>query len=274
MSILRQALLSIALCCSASFSFAQAAPAAAAPASGGYALASGDRIKVSVFQSPELSLEMRIPDDGVVAYPLIGNLALGGLSVGEAQRRIAQALVQGKLVRDPQVAVTVTEFHGTQAAVLGYAVHPGRYALDSAATHLSDLMALAGGIAPEASEQLTVTGTRAGKPFRLTVDFRQLSTGADPAHDIVIERNDVVYVARAPQVYVYGEVQHPGALRLEPGMRLLQALAAAGGPTLRGTQRGIRVSRVAADGQLADTTPGLQEVLRPEDVIFIPASLF
>lgn len=273
MSILRHALLSLILCVGVSHAGAQVLPRDVLVA-GAYVLAPGDRIKVSVFQSPEFSIELRLPDEGVVAYPMVGPIVLAGLTLTQAQQRIAQVLVDKRLVRDPQVVVTVTEFRGTQVAVLGHAVRPGRYVLDSPAIRLSDLMALAGGISPEASDLLTVTGLRQGKPFKLTVDFRRLSTGSDPELDIVMQRNDVVYVAVAPRVYLYGEVQRPGALRLEPGMRLLHALAAAGGPTLRGTQRGIRISRVGADGRLAETTPGLHEVLQPEDVVFVPASLF
>ena len=239
-----------------------------------YVLGGGDRIRVTVFQSPELSMDLRIPDNGVVTYPLLGNVALGGLTPAQGERRIAEALVKGRLIQKPQVSIVVSEFRGNQAAVMGHAVRPGRYALESSNTRLSDLLALAGGAAPDASDTLTVTGTRDGKPFRTNVNIRSLSTGADRGHDIVMRHNDMVYIARAPQVYVYGEVQRPGAIRLEPGMRVLQALAAAGGPTQRGTKRGIRVSRVGPDAQVVDYKPGLQEVLQPDDVVFVPESLF
>ena len=249
-------------------------PGSAMPAAADYVLGGGDRIRVTVLQSPELSMEVRIPDSGVVGYPLLGEVALGGLTPTQAERRIAQGLMKGGLVRKPQVSIVVSEFRGNLAAVMGYAVRPGRYALESSATRLSDLLALAGGIAPDASDTLTVTGMRDGKPFRMNVNFRHLSTGADREHNIVMRHNDVVYIARAPQVYVYGEVQRPGAIRLEPGMRVLQALAAVGGPTLRGTKRGIRVSRMGTDAKMADSKPSLQEVLQPDDVVFVPESLF
>ena len=89
-----------------------------------------------------------------------------------------------------------------------------------------------------------------------------------------MQNNDVVYVDRMPQVYIYGEVQRPGALRLERGMTVLQALAAGGGLTLRGTQRGIRVHRRGADGVVQELTPGLQDQLQQDDVVFIRESLF
>ena len=57
-------------------------------------------------------------------------------------------------------------------------------------------------------------------------------------------------------------------------MRVLQAIAAAGGVTMRGTKRGVHVSRPGPDGALVDSTPGLQAVLEPDDVVYVPESLF
>jgi polysaccharide export outer membrane protein len=239
-----------------------------------YVLGAGDVVKITVFQSPDLGLETRIPESGVINYPLLGNVTLGGLSINQAERRIADGLLNGKFVRQPQVSILVTQLRGSQASVLGHAVRPGRYSLELTNTRLSDLMALAGGVAPDGSDTLTVVGTREGKPFRKQIDFRTLFRGDTSSQDIVIENNDVVYVDRAPHVYVHGEVQKPGTLKLERGMTVMQALAAAGGLTNRGTQRGIRVHRKGADGATAVLTPGLQEPLQPDDVVQVPESLF
>jgi polysaccharide export outer membrane protein len=84
----------------------------------------------------------------------------------------------------------------------------------------------------------------------------------------------VVYVDRMPMFYIYGEVQRPGALRLERGMTLMQALAAGGGLTQRGTQKGIRVHRRGADGKVEILQPAMNEVLRTDDVIYVRESLF
>ena len=239
-----------------------------------YVLGPGDVIKVTVFQSPELSLDTRIPESGVVSYPLLGQITLGGMSVRAAEDRIADGLLKGKFLKQPQVSILVMSQRGSQATVLGFAVRQGRYPLELSNTKLSDLLALAGGVAPEGSDILTVTGTREGKPFRRQVDMRTLFRGGNPADDFVIQHNDVVYIERQPQIYVYGEVQRPGVMRLERGMTVLQALAASGGLTLRGTQRGIRVHRRGSDGAVQELTPGLQETLQQDDVIFVRESLF
>jgi len=256
---------------------APAQPAAAqAPASAktDYVLGAGDIIKVTVFQSPELALETRIPESGVVAYPLLGQVTLGGLTIGQAEQRLADGLRDGKFVKQPQVSILVTQLRGNQASVLGHAVRPGRYSLELANTRLSDLMALAGGVAPDGSDILTVVGTRNGKAFRAQIDFKTLFRGGSSAQDIVVQNNDVVYVDRMPQVYIYGEVQKPGTLRLERGMTVLQALAAGGGLTVRGTQRGIRVHRKDADGVVQVLTPKLEDQLQQDDVVFVRESLF
>jgi polysaccharide export outer membrane protein len=261
----------------AGISFAQAARSsevAAATTKTDYVLGAGDVVRITVFQSPDLSLEARIPESGVVTYPLLGAVTLGGLTIGQAEKRLADGLRDGKFLRQPQVSILVTQLRGNQASVLGHAVRPGRYSLELANTRLSDLMALAGGVAPDGSDILTVVGTRDGKPFRTQIDFRTLFRGADSSNDIVMQNNDVVYVDRMPQVYIYGEVQKPGTLRLERGMTVLQAVAAGGGLTQRGTQRGIRVHRKGADGVVKELTPGLQDQLQQDDVVYVRESLF
>jgi len=239
-----------------------------------YVLGAGDVIRVTVFQSPELTLEARIPETGVLSYPLLGPVTLGGLTVSAAEKRLADGLLAGKFLKQPQVSILVIQMRGSQASVLGHAVRPGRYPLELSNTRLTDLIALAGGVAPEGSDILTIVGTRDGKPFRRQIDLRSLFRGGNSADDIVIQNSDVVYVDRMPQIYVYGEVQKPGVLRLERGMTVLQALAASGGLTLRGTQRGIKVHRKNAEGTVQELTPELQEPLQPDDVVFVRESLF
>jgi len=258
----------------ASVGAARGQATAPAVAKADYVLGAGDVVKVTVYQSPELSAEARVTESGIVSLPLIGQLKIGGLTISEAEKAIANALLTGKFLKQPQVSILVTQLKGSQASVLGNAVRPGRYSLELASTRLSDLMALAGGIAPDGNDILTVTGTREGKPFRKQIDFRVLFRGGDPSQDIVIQNNDVVYVDKAPQVYIYGEVQKPGTLRLERGMTLLQALAAGGGLTARGTARGIKVNRKGPDGTVQELNPGMQDQLQPDDVIYVRESLF
>jgi polysaccharide export outer membrane protein len=139
---------------------------------------------------------------------------------------------------------------------------------------LSVVLALAGGTAPNGADVLVVTGTRNGQPFRQEVDFPTLFAPGNAAKDFVMLNGDTVWVERQPIVYIYGEVQRPGPMRLEREMTLLQALATGGGLTQRGTDKGIRVHRKGSDGKVQVIEPVMTDTLREGDVVFVRESLF
>lgn len=261
--------------------FAQAAPAAQPSAAGGapgavneYRLGAGDVVRIVVFQNPDLTLETRVSEAGVISYPLLGSVRVGGQTVTAAEKLIADGLRSGNFVRQPQVTMVVLQVRGNQASVLGQVNRPGRFPLDVADMRLTDLLALAGGVAVGGADRVVVTGQRSGKPFRTEIDLPALFMPGGSAQDIVVQNGDTVWVDRQPLVYIYGEVQRPGPMRLERDMTLLQALATGGGLTARGTERGIRVHRRTAEGGTEVVTPSMTDKMRDGDVVFVRESLF
>ena len=253
---------------------ANPAPVAQASASDEYHLGAGDALKISVFQNPDLGLETHVSEVGLVSYPLLGEIHLGGLSVTQAEKLIADGLRNGNFVRSPQVSVVVMQVRGHQVNVLGQVNRPGRYPLELAGLRLSDLMALAGGVAPGGSDLVVVVGQREGRPFRFEVDLPTLFGPGQNDRDILVHNGDTIWVDRQPLVYIYGEVQRPGSMRLERDMSLMQALASGGGLTLRGTEKGIRVNRRAADGTVQALQLKMDDKLKDGDVVFVRESLF
>jgi polysaccharide export outer membrane protein len=250
-----------------------AAPVRAAPAAE-YRLGAGDVVRITVFQNPELTLESRLTEGGQISFPLLGAVRLGGLSVTEAEKVLVDGLTKGNFLRNPQVTIIVLQVRGSQANVLGQFNRPGRYPLEMAETKLSDLVALAGGVAPGGADVIVITGLRNGQAFREEVDLPALFGPGGQARDIVVRNGDAIWVDRQPIVYIYGEVQRPGPMRLERGLTLLQALATGGGLTPRGTEKGIRVHRKSADGQVEVSQPAMTDLLREGDVVFVRESLF
>jgi polysaccharide export outer membrane protein len=253
---------------------AQGAAPAGAAASAEYRLGSGDVLRISVYQNPDLTLEARISEPGLVSYPLLGSVKLGGLSVSAAEKLIADGLRNGNFVRQPQVSVTVLQVRGHQASVLGQVNRPGRYPLEQVDLRLSDLLATAGGVAGSGGDVVVLTGTRNGQAFRLEVDLPTLFSPAGRPQDVVVQNGDTLWVDRQPMVYIYGEVQRPGPMRLERGMTVMQALATGGGLNQRGTQKGLRVHRKAADGRVQVIEPTLDDKVQDGDVVFVRESLF
>jgi polysaccharide biosynthesis/export protein len=114
-----------------------AMPPPASTANAQYRLAAGDVIRVTVFQNPDLSLEARVSESGVISYPLLGAVQLGGMSVAQAERRIADGLRDGNFVKQPQVSILVSQVRGNQVSVLGQVGRPGRYPLEVADLRLT-----------------------------------------------------------------------------------------------------------------------------------------
>lgn len=239
-----------------------------------YILGSGDVIRINVYQNQDLSLETRINESGVISYPLLGQVTLGGLSVTEAERSIANGLLKGNFLRQPQVSILVMQVRGNQVSVLGNVSRPGRYPLEMAGMRLSELLALAGGVSQGGADVVTLSGVRQGKPVRVSVDIAALFTGVSNQEDPVVLNGDTLYVDRQPLVYIFGEVQRPGAMRLERGMTLMQVLAGGGGLTQRGTEKGIKVHRRGADGSIKALDVPMTAPLQDGDVVRVAESLF
>ena len=239
-----------------------------------YRLGPGDGIRISVFQNPNLTLETRLAEDGAISYPLIGRAKIGGETLAGAESIIARALEAGNYIQSPQVTIVLMQLRSSQVSVLGLVNRAGRFPLETLNTRVSEVIAMAGGIAREGADFAILSGDRNGKYFRKEIDITALFLSGRHEDDVLVAGGDVIYVQRAPQVYVYGEVNRPGSYRVERGMTIRQALVQGGGPTQRGTERNLRLYRRGADGELEASSPRLSEAVRPDDVLYVGESLF
>jgi polysaccharide biosynthesis/export protein len=229
---------------------------------------------VQVFQSPDLTVEARVSENGSISYPLIGAVNLGGLNIGQAEQRIADGLRKGGFLKAPQVNINLLQVRGSQVAVLGQVQKPGRFPLETSNVRASEMLAAAGGVTPLGDDALVITGTRKGQQFRKVIDIPSMFSGARPDDDIVLQAGDTLFVNRAPVFYIYGEAQKPGPYRVERGMTVMQALAAGGGPTPRGSQNRLQLNRPGPNGQVVQMVPKLTDLVQPNDVIYVRESLF
>jgi len=236
-------------------------------------LGAGDALKISVFGNPDLSLETKVGEEGSITFPLIGAVGVAGLSTSDAEKKISGLLVKGGFLKKAEVNINVTELQSQQVSVLGQVTRPGRYPI-SGRRSLTDMLALAGGIGPEGGDTATIVRTRDGKTEKQVVNLVEMIQATDMQSNLDLVNGDMVYVDRAPKFYIYGEVQHPGGYRLERNMSVMQALSIGGGLTPRGTERGLRIKRRDANGNTSMISVKNDEILKPDDVVYVKESLF
>ena len=244
------------------------APASAAGED--YRLGPEDLLKISVFDHPELSVDVRVSKSGNITFPLLGELQVAGASSREVEQNLSKALEAGSFVHLPQVSVLIAEYLSHKVAVMGQVVKPGQYALTTASRVL-DVLAMAGGpVSAAASDDATLIRQDGSKQ---PIDLHALFEG-DAAQNPLVATGDTLYVPRAPLFYIYGEVQRPGSYRLERHMTVTQAISAGGGLTPKGSERRARVKRRDAGGQEHETTVRGSDLLQPDDVLSIREGWF
>ena len=234
----------------------------------------GDMVRVTVFRNPDLTTETRVTDQGTISFPLLGDVPVAGMTPSQVSKRIADKLSSGKYVVNPEVQVTMMQVNSRQVSVLGNVNKPGRYPIDNVNARLTDFIAAAGGVAAPGSDLVTVVSLRDGKATKKDVDLSQMFVSGNVDANLDLQPGDTIYVHRAPMVYVYGEVQKAGAYRLEPHMSVMQAIAMGGGLTPRGTQRGLKIHRRAADGHVQQLNARLTDEVKADDVVYVDESLF
>jgi polysaccharide export outer membrane protein len=236
---------------------------------GNYLLGPGDMLKITVYNNPDLTLETRITETGTISFPLLGEVELGGITASAAEKKLSNQLESGGFVKQAQINILVVQFQSKMVSILGSVMKPGRYPLDRS-MNLTELLALAGGVPADGSDMITVIG----KSGKVEYDLRNIVKKGDGSQNINLVGGEIIYVPRAPMFYIYGEAQRPGSYRIERDMTVMQALAMGGGPTARGTQRGVQLHRRNASGVLEVLSPTLSDLVKQDDVLFIKESLF
>lgn len=241
-----------------------------------YLLGPSDVIKISVFRQDDLSLTVRVDGEGMIVYPLLGQIKAAGLSVSQLGEKISALLADG-YIKKPQVSVFVQEFRGKKATILGNIKEPGLYELQGYTT-LLELISKAGGLTKEAGGQAVikrgVNTNIGGVEHVLTVDLRRLVEQGDTSENVEVKDGDSVFINKAGIFFVTGEVKKPDAYKIEPGTSVIKAVTIAGGFTDRASRGGVNIIRQAEGKEVVLTKVTMDELVMPDDVIVVPETFF
>lgn len=249
--------------------------AARAQGASDYLLGGGDAVKIVVFLSPELTTETRVSEQGLINFPMVGSVKIGGLSLGQAETLLSDKLKQGGFIQKAQVLINITTYRSQMVSLLGNVSKPGRYPIEVPGTRLTELLATAGGITASGADTVIITRQApSGKVEKIEVDLPSIFIDGKTQLDMVLKGGDSIYVHRQPNFYIAGAVGRPGIYPVDRGMTVSQAIAKGGSYTLRSRESGVRLIRRDAGGKMIESIPKMDEVVQAEDQIFVRESLF
>jgi polysaccharide export outer membrane protein len=235
--------------------------------SGEYRVGPRDLLEVKVLEIPELNVERRVSDGGVISLPMVGDFPVTGLTAAEV-RKALESLLKSKYVNRADVSVVVKEFADKPISILGAVRRPGALNVSGRWTLLQAISA-AGGLTEAAGRKIFVLRKKESGPSDLLeVQTEDLLRGASETWNIPIFPGDVVNVPARSSVRIFclGEVKSPGMVEFTTDDRitLLSVLAKAGGLTDRASKK-IRVKRQDASGKDVETPYDYKRILAGKD---------
>ena len=161
-----------------------------------------DRLRIAIYQEDDLTTQTRIDAHGRINLPLLGEIAIGGMTATEAQEAIQRGYRDGRFLRNPQVTVSVEEYAPREVSIQGQIRNPGRYTLPIESTFtVVELVTKAGGIT-DIGKGTAVSITRLnpdGSQKTFTVDVESLirgkkGQGKNEDNILLLEPGDIVYI--------------------------------------------------------------------------------
>jgi len=142
---------------------------------GDYVLAAGDTLDLMVYKEPDLNMRSKIARDGRVQLPLLGEVAVAGKTVREAQDYIRKLLNDDYLV-EPQVYLNIASYTQRKITLIGQVVRPGSYELQgNESLGILEAIGMAGGFTRIAdSKNVTVKRIVGGKPDTIKINTKKL----------------------------------------------------------------------------------------------------
>jgi polysaccharide biosynthesis/export protein len=250
-----------------------------------YKIGPKDLLEIRVLELPDLNVERRVGDNGMIDLPLLGEFKISGMNAVEARNEL-ETVLRAKYVNRANVSIVIKEYSNRPLSVVGAVAKPGTLNLSGRWTLLQALSAV-GGVTQNAGKRIYVLRrAENGLSDALEVRLDDLFRDATSTWNVPVFASDVINVpARSTvKVFILGEVKNPGALEfdVDDRMTLLSVIAKAGGLSDRAS-KSIRIRRKNPDGKDVETVVNYKAVLggkapdpvlQADDVIVVEESFF
>ncbi len=280
-----------------------------------YILGPNDILSINLLGISEFNQDnIRIQPDGNIVLPPLGLFKAAGLTIEELREDLIEGYK--KYVKNPQVFINLTQSRPFIVYISGGVLNPGGYELNTITNHstysskpetfierktpiLTNILIAAGGISYDADvEHIKITNQFEGTSFE--VNLLDIIENGDSDQDIYLMSGDSIFVPkvknplaiddqkyrryagsvvfqRTVPVKVYGYVNTPGLIKLDPAqsLNINSAITAAGGYLKDSAYAPSKVylSRLTPEGTFVTrkVNPRVSDVMMmPNDVVYVP----
>ena len=256
-----------------------------------YIIGDEDVLQLSVWGSPELTVQVPVRPDGKISFPIVGDVQASGATPMELKNQLEKDL--SKYIKEPTVSVIVTAVNSFKVYIVGEGVGApasGNSSGQAGAgvitlkknTSLLQLLAQLGSL--KGADLNNAYLLRNGK--RLDNDFFKLVVKGDISQDIQLRPGDTLFIPDNfdKRIMVVGAVKTPVIIQYREGLTVLDAILNAGGFTEFAKQNDVLVVRksgketktiearmkdVVRDGDISKDVP-----LMPGDLVIVKTGIF
>ena len=165
--------------------------------SNNYILQSGDLVEIKVFMEDSMDRVLRISSDGMITFPLVGNVKIGGYSVSEAEQQLSEKLKY--YIKNPQVSMLIKEYANKMVYVLGQVQKPSEISIppEKSMTVLEAITSVGGFTDIANTSKVKVLRMENGKQKSLDVDVNAITKQGKKSLDIELVPGDVIFVPQS-----------------------------------------------------------------------------
>ena len=157
-----------------------------------YRIGAGDVLEISVWKDDSLNREIGVPPDGVISYPLAGDIEAAGKTVTMLRKIITEKL--SEYIPDATVTVILKNINSLHAYVIGKVNNPGEFPITMDTT-VMQVLAMARGLNPFAdAADIHILRRSKNVTVKIPFNYKEVEKGKNLDQNILLQRGDVVVV--------------------------------------------------------------------------------
>lgn len=157
-----------------------------------YKIGPGDVLEISVWREEGLLRQVVVPPDRVIAFPLIGNIDVSGMTVADLRNAVKKKL--SDFIPDATVTVILIQINSLKAYVIGKVNNPGEFNINLDTT-VMQILAMAHGLNPfAAGSKIHILRRKKNVTIKIPFNYKQVEDGRNLEQNIVLQSGDIVVV--------------------------------------------------------------------------------